>query len=246
VALSSACSLRYDFTECESDGDCLKIEAPQSGQYYQCVQNECVLEESRQCRIQTDCAANEDCKSGVCETIRPPDDAGSDADVGNQDGSDDSGDASDIQDEPDALSTACTTTQACQDRFGDSFYCAPDDQCVDTSHESCDPIYFPNNDRDAIILLGSIVPTQGAAYQAIGTTLRNAVRMAVIEYASNAFDLPSGHTVAHLHCEGGQRRDRQSRRRAYEGDWGAYHRRSPDQQHLSRGGARCRLGRRRQ
>jgi hypothetical protein len=204
VALSSACSLRYDFTECESDGDCLKIEAPASGEYYQCVQNECVLEENRQCRIKADCASNEDCLSGACQTMTPPEDAGSDADTGAD--ADDGGqnaDVSDVEDEPDAPSTSCTKTEECQQRFGDSFYCAPNDECIDTAHPACDPIYFANSDRDEIILLGSIVPTRHEAYEALGTTIRNGVRMAVIEYASNAFDLPSGQTVAHLQCEGG-------------------------------------------
>lgn len=194
-----ACSLRYDFTECETDSDCLQIEQPGAGQYYVCDQNQCVLDDARECRTDSDCGAESNCQSGVCQAIEPPADTGGDADAGNPDAAD----TGDVEDEPDAPSLDCTTTQACIDRFGESYYCAPTGTCVDTTHASCDPVYYPNSDRDNIILLGSIIPTQGAAYQGLGTTVKNGVRMAVIEYASNAFTLPSGHTVAHLHCEGG-------------------------------------------
>jgi hypothetical protein len=196
------CSLRYDFTECEVDSDCLQIEQPAEGEFYVCDQNQCVVDDNRQCRTDSDCGADGNCQSGVCQTIEPPGDAGGDADAGDV-GDVDPSDTNDVEDEPDAPSLDCAITQECIDRFGDSYYCAPSGTCVDTAHASCDDIYYPNSDRDNIILLGSIIPTQGAAYQGLGTTIKNGVRMAVIEYASNAFTLPSGHTVAHLHCEGG-------------------------------------------
>jgi hypothetical protein len=173
VALS-ACSLRYDFTECETNGDCARIENQAAGQLYQCVQNVCVPE------------AN--------SSIEDESDAGADADDARE---------SDSRDEPDAESTTCETTRQCQERFGETFYCAPFGECVDAAHAHCDPIYYPNDERGEIVLLGSIIPTQGAAYESLGRTIRNAVRMAVIEYASNALTLPGGATVAHLHCEGG-------------------------------------------
>src|SRR5690554_6277450 len=163
--LSSGCSLRYDFTECETTGDCARIENPANGELYQCVQNECVPR--------------------VVETLDARDES------------------EDTETSDTEKSSACTTTRQCLDDFGDSYYCTPAGECMDSAHALCEPIYYANNERGEVILLGSIIPTQGAAYAGIGTTIRNAVRMAVIEYASNALTLPSGATVAHLHCEGG-------------------------------------------
>lgn len=201
VSALSACSLRYDFTECETDADCLRIEHPDDGQYYQCVQSECVLEQSRECRLDTQCGSGERCDNGACQLINPPDDAGDGGDADAGDTSDDV--ASDVQDEPDAPSTSCASTQDCIDRFGDSYYCAPFGECVDTAHAQCDELYYPDRERGDVVILGSIIPTEGVAYQSIGETIDNGVRMAVIEYASNVFTLPGGETVAYLHCQGG-------------------------------------------
>lgn len=172
VFSAMGCSLRYDFSECETTGDCARIENPETDRLYQCVQNECVPR----------AASVPDARSDAEDAIEAD---AQDADTDNDD------------------SLACTTTQYCLDEFGDSFYCTPAGECMDTASELCDPIYYPNSDRGEVVLLGSIIPTQGEAYAALGATIKNAVRMAVIEYTSNALTLPGGATVAHLHCEGG-------------------------------------------
>lgn len=161
----SGCTLRYDFSECDTNRDCARIENPATGELYQCVQNECVPRH-----------------------------------VDTLDARDESDDTNGADSEE---SNACTSTRQCLDAFGDAYYCTPDGECLDSAHQFCEPIYYANNERGEIALLGSIIPTQGAAYSGVGTTIRNAVRMAVIEYASNALTLPNGATVAHLHCEGG-------------------------------------------
>ncbi len=202
---AGACSLRYDFTECKTDGDCVQIEQPADGQFYQCVQNKCVLDQTRECRTAAECGAAEDCVSGRCQAISPPGDAGDVqdvADAGDADQSQDTGDGG-AADATDASASACDSTQQCIDNFGDSYYCAPWGECVDTASPECDDIYYPDNERGDIVILGSIIPTQGVAYQGIGATVDNGVRMAVIQYAANAFTLPSGQTVAYLHCQGG-------------------------------------------
>lgn len=196
ILATSACSLRYDFTECESDGDCARIEQPAAGEFYQCVDSECVLTPEVQCRVDSDCGNQQECAAGACQAITEPD-AGDASDASDTADSADGSDASDV----DELS--CETTQECIDNFGESFYCAPEGKCVDTTHPHCDSVYYADSSRDDVILLGSIIPTEGAAYEGIGTTIRNGVRMALIEYSSNAFSLPGGQTVAHLQCQGG-------------------------------------------
>lgn len=209
LLLSSACSLRYDFTECSSTADCARIENPAAGERYQCVANQCVAVSGAPTDDVGNTPGTDTDRPDTQDTTQPPSDTSSPDSVEPPDvqqpadATSDTADTADTNPTPDANSTACTTTQQCITQFGDSFYCTPRGTCADTSSPVCDPIYYPSRARGKVMLLGSIIPTQGAAYENLGATIRNAVRMAVIQYTDNALTLLNGATVAHLHCEGG-------------------------------------------
>jgi hypothetical protein len=103
----------------------------------------------------------------------------------------------------DIAGTDLESTEYCIDAFGESFYCAPSGSCLDTARAGCEPIFYPSDvpKRD-VVILGSLVPT-GPGFEALGTTIVNGVRMALIEYTNNAGQLLNNSTVAHLQCSPG-------------------------------------------
>ena len=64
------CTLRFDFTECETPENCRSLESP--GVFYTCESNQCVPDTSVECRIDDDCDSDEQCEDNQCEgTVEP-------------------------------------------------------------------------------------------------------------------------------------------------------------------------------
>ena len=258
----SACSARYDFTECESQAECSRFERidpsnPNNNELFACQENRCVVI-SDQCRADLQCGGGMECNDGECEPVMDPD-AGDTGDAEDTSMDTDMPDTTDTQEE-ETIDNSCSTTQecldspdfgegyacstdgtceettcsdtpVCTDTFGEDFacnadgacvtmncetttycnenfsenhYCPGSGKCVDTTLDICEDLFYPAGaNRDDVVVLGTIIPTQVQGYESVGPTIRNGARMAVIEYGNAAVDLPGGQAVAHLQCEGG-------------------------------------------
>ena len=180
----SACTMRYDFTECQNDGDCRSFEEPAAGDFLRCgSDNQCVVASGIECREDAHCASGRSCESNRC--------------VG---GSSDAGDAGgDAGVDADA-GTSCETTKECIEQFEEGYVCAPGGKCVDATTQLCPNLKYPNEQRNDVVILGSIIPASGP-FENVGGTLTNAIQMAVGEYFDSARSLPSGQKIAWLQCD---------------------------------------------
>ena len=151
VTAISACSLRYDFTECSADSDCSRLETtgqsdPLNNALYECQNQECVVVPDWDCRTDADCANGQNCESNKCIEEVIDNDTG---DTG------DAGDTSDTQDTEEVIDNTCETIDDCDPgegcsasgacealdcatdgdsyctaTFGDEFACAVNDECA--------------------------------------------------------------------------------------------------------------------
>ena len=190
-----SCTARYDFTECRDEGDCRSFEDPANGEFLTCnAENTCQPAEGVECRSDGHCTGGATCNEAN-ECVGGMGDAGDAGDV-----TEDGGETGDTTGDGGDVSQACQTNSECIDRNGEGFVCAPDGVCVEVTKELCPSIEYPNDQRDNVVILGSIIPTSGP-FQNVGTTLTNAIQMAVGEYFSAARSLPSGQKIAWLQCD---------------------------------------------
>ena len=196
----ASCTLRYDFTECEVDGDCRSIEEPNADKFYICSDNRCVRDPEIDCRKNADCplagqtCENQHCVGGMVDAG----DTGVDTEQPDVMPDTQSLDTT-MNTEPD-VSTACQKTSECIKRFEEGYVCSPKGECIDATNTLCPKIEYQNEERDDVIILGAIIPTS-KPYKSIGLSLKEAILLAVQEFFGQVRSLPSGEKVALLHCD---------------------------------------------
>lgn len=198
LASSSGCSLRYDFSVCEEDGDCARFEAGAPGVVYRCEASQCVVDESVECRGSDDCT---DPARPVCEATRCVADSGGTADM---EPTEDMGDTSVNPDmPPDAdqgPSLACSASSQCVERFGDGWICRAS-SCVEATSEACQQVYYyRDGERDRVVFVGSIFPLSPPYGEVLGEPLRRSMQLA-IDMFNEAGGLPDGRKIAWVSCD---------------------------------------------
>lgn len=187
LALSAlgGCSLRYDFTECSADADCLQVEG--GGKFYVCdtSANQCVTAQGIECRANADCAskgANMQCVGNTC--ISP------DTDM-----------SSDMAQENDLGGGSCTTNTQCQAADKDSLCDKEEGKCVRVVNEDCPELVMPKSGNvDQIVLVATLVPLIEPFGTVLGTPLSNAVKFAQREFNGEG-GLPDGRKIALVVCD---------------------------------------------
>jgi branched-chain amino acid transport system substrate-binding protein len=183
IAVAVSCSLRYDFTECNSDSDCYNFDDPENGTFYTCgADDTCqpVDDSDFECRNDEQCGTGRTCnRENQC--------------IG---GMTDAGDTSEV----DAHSADCETTTECRNRFDENHVCI-ENECRDVTTEICSDLYFPADDEDLddVVLLGSLIPETGS-FETVGEFLTNAVELAVKEFDGSGRTTLTGKRVGWLQC----------------------------------------------
>lgn len=220
----AACTLRFDFTECASNDDCLALESP--GVFYTCESDQCIPDTTVECRVDADCGTMEACESGKCNATdsnnpnnQPDMDAGPNnqsnmpGDMGPPDGDDDG-----IPDSEDNCPEIFNDDQLDSDGDGLGDACDPDNRtacttgaecagategciagfCTELTSEDCEQV-IGQPKEDEVVTFGVILPLS-PPYQNLGPPLSKAVELAVIE-ANRAGGLPNGERVAAVICD---------------------------------------------
>ncbi|MGM0556661.1 MAG: hypothetical protein ACQEVA_09820 [Myxococcota bacterium] len=161
LAAISACSLRYDFTECSADSDCSRLETtgqadPLNNELYECQDQECVVIPDWDCRTIDDCDTGQTCESNKCVEDVIDNDAGDTDDAGDTGDTGDTGDAGDTEEVIDntcetdadcvtpgeacAANSECAPVDCssdgdsyCTDTFGSDYACGTGDECASTA-----------------------------------------------------------------------------------------------------------------
>ena len=185
LALAS-CSVVLDFTECESDADCVGVAAP--GETLACVKNVCTA--SAECQTDQDCtskAPRTSCSANHC--VEPNLDVVEDSEV-----TDTVEETMEDLVDPDAPQT-CTAHSECPD----GFVCDPNGVCASATTEECPRAVFPDGDRDRVVFVGSILPTS-PPFDEIGIPLEQSVQLAIEDF-NRAGGLPRGRKIGWIACD---------------------------------------------
>jgi branched-chain amino acid transport system substrate-binding protein len=184
LSLLAGCSLRYDFTECETDADCERVE---DGQFLQCVDNTCV-EAAIECRTDDDCGTGQTCMANVCASDTP--DAGPDTsmppDMSMTDAGADTGDVD--------ASTGCSANSEC----GENELCL-DSVCTSVLSAECTRAVFPGGSLDDAVVVGSILPLS-PPYTNIGPPIEQAIELGMADFNGQG-GLPGGRRVVWVSCD---------------------------------------------
>lgn len=174
-----SCTATLDFEECEADSDCAALAVP--GESLSCSsEGYCVAQ--NECSVDADCASltpRTQCSpTGTCVI---PD--GTNNTNGTNNSTVNSG-------------TCCTNSQ-CAAEQGDNYICSPSCECVNAISSDCFTINGPI-EQDDIVLIGSILPTQGDN-ASIGIPIEQSIEMAVSEI-NQAGGLGDGRRLVHVGC----------------------------------------------
>lgn len=181
---TTGCSLRYDFTECEVDSDCQRVE---SDGFLQCVANECVAA-SIDCRQDSDCAEGQTCQSNAC--------------VGANDmGTSDTGQPDTGQSDMSMMDAGVDMDDGTCERNAD---CGENELCIEATCTSvlsaqCQRALFPSGNYDDAVVVGSILPLS-PPYTNIGPPLEQAIELAVLDF-NRAGGLPGGRKIVWVSCD---------------------------------------------
>lgn len=184
---TTGCSLRYDFTECSSDADCLKIEG--SGEFYTCdtANNQCVSA-SIECRADTDCAGKGDrtkCQANACVNPTPMGDMGPDEGV----------------DMPPDMGSGCKVNSECTTDQTPNHLCGADGQCFDPLNADCTEFIPPKTGGlDKMVVVGVIMPLVEPFGTVLGKPLANAVKLAQDQFNGEGA-LADGRKIGLLICD---------------------------------------------
>lgn len=198
IALSG-CSLRYDFAECKTDGDCEALE--QSGELLQCVSEECVPITGIECRTSDDCTdpVRNTCSANQCVDPNPASDMGEPDMTENDMGEDMTEPDMPEPDMPDDMDNrqACTQNVECADLEGDNL--CIEGFCQTLESPNCAPVIVGDElEATRTIVLGSILPKTN--FVDIGPPLEQAIRLAVKE-VNRTGGLPDGTNVVLVVCD---------------------------------------------
>ena len=188
TTVTSACTLRFDFTECKADADCLQVEG--GGAFYSCdvAANKCVEAQGVECRQASDCAGKGE--RTQCQALRCV------APMGQDMGQD----MTSLDMPPDMMSSRCAKNSDCQAR-GTSFLCGADGQCFDALSEDCTSITFPKSgNRDDVVVVGALLPLVEPFGSAIGRPLENAIKFAQDQFNGEG-GLADGRKIALVSCD---------------------------------------------
>lgn len=198
VALSG-CSLRFDFAECKTDGDCEQLEQP--GEMFQCVSEACVPITAIECRTSDDCIDSvlTDCVANQC--VAPdsnnPTDMGMDMPEPDMTEPDmPEPDMSEMDMDMD-LRTPCTQNTQCSGLPGSNL--CIEGFCQPLTSEDCQHVEIGDElDATRTVVLGAILPKTN--YVDIGPPLEQAIRLAVKE-VNRTGGLPDGTNVVLVTCD---------------------------------------------
>ena len=185
---TTGCSLRYDFTECSSDADCLKIEG--AGNFYTCdtVSNQCVGA-SIECRADTDCAGKGDrtrCQANACVNPTPM------VDMGKDEGG---------EDMPPDMGSGCKLNSECNADTTTNNLCGADGQCFNPLNADCTEFVAPKSGGlDNMVIVGVIMPLVEPFGTAIGKPLTNAIKLAQDQFNGEGA-LADGRKIALMICD---------------------------------------------
>ena len=221
-ATLAACTLRFDFTECKSDADCLALES--AGVFYTCEAEQCVPDTTVECRADGDCASGETCEGAVCQegatNIGTPDMDQPDTSQPDMSEPPLDSDGDGIPDDEDNCPDVANPDQLDTDGDGIGDACEPDDRipcdnnlscegategciagfCAELTSEDCPSVIGPLKAGDSTTLnLGVILPLT-APYENLGPALVKAVELALVE-ANRGGGLPGGEQIIAVVCD---------------------------------------------